>query len=51
MAQTGSQNKTAAKQSNNFSQAKKEPRVFKKEPPPINETVFVRCHRDFALIG
>ena len=51
MAQTRSQNKTAAKQSDNFSQAKKEPGVFDKELPSVNETVFARCHRDFALIG
>ena len=49
MAQTRSQNKTAAKQ--NDIHSNKKPRVFANEPASANKTFLVRCHRDFVLIG
>ena len=49
MAQTRSQNKTAAKKNDGHSN--KKPKVFANEPSSDNETFLARYHRDFALIG
>ena len=50
MAQTRSQNKTAAKQNDIYSN--KKPRVFADEPPSANETFFGSLSRGVvAMIG
>ena len=52
MAQTRSQNKTAAKQNDIPAQQKEgSPKLFADEPLSANETFLARCHRDFAFIG